>query len=155
MKKMRHQLFAHGLGALALFLAAPVLAAGLGDHDGAVADATTALEARIAAGDLEYRDPATREIVIATAERVADLRRDLAPLFQRPTAPAVERRPNGTVRVDAEGVVGHVHLMRVDLDGGRTTACVETLDGAVAFFLGVHSPKDRSVGSAARPVAVD
>lgn len=130
-------------------------ASGPGTLPGPRSTAAESLEDRIAAGDLRYRDPETREVVTATAERVAELRRDLAPLFERPAVAPLEVRPDGTVVVDTDGFVGHVHLRRVDLDGGVSVACVDTLDAAVAFILGLHGPGMGPRGSALRAAVTE
>jgi len=102
----------------------------------------TLLEERIAAGDLEYRDAGTGEIVVATAERVAAIRESLAPQFAPVSGVHQYARADGTVQVTAEQTFSDVMLSRVNLDGTRSRACFRDLDAAVAFVVGLDAEQN-------------
>ncbi|MCU0304342.1 MAG: hypothetical protein MUC56_09835 [Thermoanaerobaculales bacterium] len=112
-----------------------------------------ALEARVAAGDLEYRDPQTGQVVLATAERVAALRNELAPQFEPPAVLARTVAADGTIGFVSDGTPRDVMLVRVNLDGTREHACVRDLDSAVAFVVGLEAAPEP--GPVARPVETE
>ena len=58
----------------AMAAAVPVLANDSREGSDSRNASTVALEKRIAAGDLEYRDPRTGDVVVATPARIAELR---------------------------------------------------------------------------------
>jgi len=119
-----------------------VAAAGAAEQPGAgETRVTTAalLEERIAAGNLEYRDARTGEIVVATAERVAAIRESLAPQFAAVSGVHQYLRADGTVQVTAEQSFSDVMLSRVNLDGTSTRGCFRDLDAAVAFVVGLDA----------------
>lgn len=113
----------------------------------------TILEERIEAGDLEYRDSRTGEVVVATPERVAELRSDLERYFAQP--PVFNERVNadGAVVAVVGDAVRDVHLVRINLDGTQTTACMRNLDAAVAFIVGLDAIENKATGD--RPVAAN
>lgn len=113
-----------------------------------------ALEERVAAGDLQYRDARTGEIVAATAERVADIRESLAPHFTPVSGVHRYVKGDGTVRVSAEQLFNDVFLSRVNLDGTRTRGCFRDLDAAVAFVVGLDAEVQKTTDPA-RTAAVD
>ena len=41
-----------------------------------------------------------------------------------------------------------VHLMRINLDGTQTTACLRNLDAAVAFIVGLDTVEEKAVAKA-------
>ena len=130
-----------------------VLSAGpaAADDPTAGVDRWTILEQRIAAGDLEYRDPKTGAIVVATEEGIAFLRSQLAPHF----GPYPENEPivlaDGTVKAPMNGAIRDVYLVRTNLDGTRAAACVRSLDAAVAFLVGLDRENSKTPGPS-RPV---
>lgn len=113
-------------------------------------DRAAALEERINAGDLKYRDSRTGEVVVATAERIAALRSDLAPEFDRPAGATVTVADDGTVRADINGAMRDVYVMRVNLDGTRDFGCFRDLDSAVAFLVGLDRDQTKRVGDPTR-----
>ena len=104
------------------------------------------LDDRISAGDLKYRDSRTGEIVVATAERVATLRQELAPQFDWPAGADISVAADGTVRADINGAMRDVYLVRTNLDGTRERGCFRDLDGAVAFIVGLDRDEAKRVG---------
>lgn len=125
-------------GVLALSAAAAYAGAD-GSHGGVEARLTTAtvLEKRIAAEDLEYRDPSTGEVVVATRGRIDALRSDLERTFGQPPVYNEKVSANGAVVSVIGDAIRDVHLVRINLDGTRTTACLRNLDAAVAFIVGL------------------
>jgi hypothetical protein len=111
------------------------------------------LEERIAAGDLEYRDPSTGEVVVATRGRIDALRSDLERTFGQPPVYNEKVSANGAVVSVIGDAIRDVHLVRINLDGTRTTACLRNLDAAVAFIVGLDTVENKAAG--ARPVAAD
>jgi hypothetical protein len=97
------------------------------------------LQERIAAGDLEYRDPATNEVVVATHERVAALRFELERYFGQPEVVNLKVADDGTVGSVVGDAIRDVFLIRTNLDGTRTRACLRDLDAAVAFMVGLDT----------------
>ncbi len=97
------------------------------------------LEQRIAAGDLEYRDPSTGEIVVATQDRIDELRSDLERYFGQPPVYNEKVSANGAVVSVIGDAIRDVHLVRINLDGTQTTACLRNLDAAVAFLVGLDT----------------
>jgi hypothetical protein len=136
-----------------LVACAPAWAGGNNGNAGTGLTAAEVLEARIASGDLEYRDPQTGHIVVATAERVAEIRNELAPRFDRPPSFDQTVLADGTVRAEVNGDIRDVHIVRVNLDGAVEVACVRSLDAAVSFMVGLGGNRsthgDASVGAAA------
>ena len=112
-----------------------------------------ALEKRIAAGDLEYRDSRTGEIVVATPERIAALRSDLERHFGQPPVFNERVTADGAVVAVVGDAIRDVHLVRINLDGTRTTACLRNLDAAVAFIVGLDTVENKAAGN--RPVAAN
>jgi len=98
-----------------------------------------ALEERVAAGDLEYRDARTGEIVVATAERVTALRESLAPQFAPVSGVHRHFKADGTIQVSAEQPFSDVFVSRINLDGTRTRGCFRDLDAAIAFVVGLDA----------------
>jgi hypothetical protein len=115
--------------------------------------AAAVLDQRIAAGDLEYRDPSTGEIVVATEDRIDALRADLERYFGQPPVLNEQVSADGTVMSVIGDAIRDVQLVRINLDGTRTTACMRSLDAAVAFIVGVDSAGNEAADS--RPSAVD
>lgn len=113
----------------------------------------TILEERIAAGDLEYRDSRTGEVVVATAERVAELRSNLERHFAQPPVFNERVNANGAVVAVVGDAIRDVQLVRINLDGTRTTACMRDLDAAVAFLIGLDTVENKATGD--RPVLAD
>lgn len=112
------------------------------------------LEERIAAGDLQYRDSRTGEVVVATAERVADIRESLAPQFAPVSGVHQYVKDDGTIQVTAEQTFNDVFLSRVNLDGTRTRGCFRDLDSAVAFIVGLDTEMQKTMDPA-RVAVVD
>ena len=108
-----------------------------------------ALEQRIEAGDLQYRDPSTGQVVLATEERIAALRFDLERHFGQPVVFNRSIAADGTVSSVIGDAIRDVYLVRTNLDGTRTTACMRDLDGAVAFVVGLDTVE---TGADPRPV---
>ena len=108
-----------------------------------------ALEQRIEAGDLQYRDPSTGQVVLATEERIAALRFDLERHFGQPAVFNRSVAADGTVSSVIGDAIRDVYLVRTNLDGTRTTACLRDLDGAVAFVVGLDTVE---TGADPRPV---
>lgn len=104
------------------------------------------LEERISAGDLKYRDSRTGEIVVATAERVAVLRQELAPQFDWPAGAEITIADDGTVRADINGAMRDVHVARTNPDGTRELGCFRDLDAAVAFIVGLDRAEAKRAG---------
>jgi len=102
------------------------------------------LAERIAAGDLEYRDARTGEVVVATAERVAEIRESLAPQFAPVSGVHRYEKADGTIQISADQPFRDVFLSRVNLDGTRTRGCFRDLDAAVAFVVGLDATMERS-----------
>ncbi len=96
-----------------------------------------ALDERIAAGDLKYRDSRTGEVVVATHARIAMLRLELAPHFGWPVEADVATAADGTVRGESNGAMRDVHVARTNLDGTRARGCFRDLDAAIAFVVGL------------------
>jgi len=95
------------------------------------------LEEHIRAGDLQYVDSRTGEVVVATEEAVSHIRRELAQLFETDAEFQTEVADDGTVSSPIGNAVRDVHLVRTNLDGTRETTSVRTLDAAVAFIVGL------------------
>jgi hypothetical protein len=113
------------------------------------------LEDRIAAGDLEYRDARTGEVVVATADRVAALRESLAPQFAPVSGVHQYFKADGTIQVSAEQPFSDVFVSRTNLDGTRTRGCFRDLDAAVAFVVGLDAEQKHSATDPARTAVVD
>lgn len=111
------------------------------------------LEERISAGDLAYRDSRTGEVVVATAERIAALRNELAPQFDWPAGASVTVADDGTVRADINGAMRDVFVVRTNLDGTRERGCFRDLESAVAFIVGLDRAEAK-LGSSQPPAAV-
>lgn len=111
------------------------------------------LEERITAGNLKYRDSRTGEIVVATAENVAALRKELAPQFDWSAGAEVTIADDGTVRADINGAMRDVHVARINPDGTRELGCFRNLDAAVAFIVGLDRAEAKRAG-VQTPVAV-
>ncbi|MEX1310919.1 MAG: hypothetical protein AB1Z65_10900 [Candidatus Sulfomarinibacteraceae bacterium] len=110
------------------------------------------LENRIAAGDLEYRDARTGEVVVATQERIDAMRSDLERYFGQPPVYNEKVNASGAVVSVIGDAIKDVHLMRVNLDGTRTIACLRDLDAAIAFMVGLDTVENGTTGP--RPMAV-
>jgi hypothetical protein len=95
------------------FLVAPAVS------DDGSGDRAALMQERIAAGDLEYRDPRTGEVVVATEERVAELRSELAPQLDWPAGARVEVADDATVSADIIGAMRDVFIARTRIDGTR------------------------------------
>lgn len=113
------------------------------------------LAERIAAGDLEYRDARTGEVVVATAERVGALRESLAPQFAPVSGVHQHLKADGTIQVSAEQPFSDVFVSRINLDGTRTRGCFRDLDSAVAFVMGLDAEQKRQSTDPARTAVVD
>lgn len=111
------------------------------------------LAQHIEAGDLEYHDSKTGEIVVATEARVAEIRSRLEPHFDRPQGARVDVADDGTVSADIDGAMRDVFIVRTRLDGTRETGCFRDVDAAVAFIVGldIYASK-RSGGGVPREV---
>jgi hypothetical protein len=114
--------------------------------------AMISLEKHLAAGDLEYRDPSTGEIVVATRDRIDALRFDLERTFGQPPVYNETISANGAVVSVIGDAIRDVHLVRINLDGTRTTACLRNLDAAVAFIVGLDVVGNEAADN--RPSAV-
>lgn len=123
-----------------------------GDDRSAVA---VALEERVAAGDLKYRDSHTGEVVVATYAGIALLRQELAPLFGSPAGVEYTTAADGTVRASIDGAMRDVYLARTNLDGTRTRGCVRDLDSALAFIVGLDEGQKRHTDEEPRVSVVD
>ena len=123
------------------------------DDPGDRSTVAMALEERIAAGDLKYRDSRTGEVVVATEERIAALRANLERYFGQPPVVNERATANGAVVSVVGDAIRDVHLVRINLDGTRTTACLRNLDAAVAFIVGLDTVENKAAGN--RPVAAD
>ena len=110
------------------------------------------LEERIAAGDLQYRDSRTGEVVVATQERIDAMRSDLERHFGQPPVYTETMSANGAVVSVIGDAIRDVHLMRINLDGSQTTTCVRDLDAAIAFIVGLDTIKSGTADD--RPSAV-
>lgn len=112
-----------------------------------------ALDERIAAGDLQYRDPRTGEVVVATEEGISFLRDQLEQQFAR--AASVDPNAGGDQTASSElgTVPSDVFVRRTNLDGTRESACFRTLDAAVAFIVGLDT--GAATGGPATRSAVD
>lgn len=110
------------------------------------------LEKHLGAGDLEYRDPSTGEIVVATQDRIDALRFDLERIFGQPPVSNEKVSANGAVVSVIGDAIRDVHLVRINLDGTRTTACLRNLDAAVAFIVGLDIVENEAADN--RPSAV-
>lgn len=104
------------------------------------------LEQRIAAGDLKYRDPGTGEVVVATQDRIDALRSGLERHFSQPPVFNEQVAADGTVMSVVGDAIRDVQVMRINLDGTRTTACLRNLDAAVAFIVGLDAVEDVTAG---------
>ncbi len=120
-------------------LATPVFAADSRQPGDVRSASAIALDDHIAAGDLKYRDTRTGEIVVATRERIDALRSELERHFGQPPVYNERVSANGAVVSVVDDAIRDVHLMRVNLDGSRTTACLRNLDAAVAFLVGLDT----------------
>jgi len=109
------------------------------------------LEERIEAGDLKYRDSRTGEIVVATRERIDALRSNLERHFGQLPVYNEKVSANGAVVSVIGDAIRDVHLVRINLDGTRTTACLRDLDAAVAFIVGLDTVENKTADN--RPVA--
>ena len=114
-----------------------------------------ALEERVAAGDLEYRDSRTGEVVVATKGGIALLRQELAPLFGWPSVAEITTAADGTVRASIDGAMRDVYIARTNLDGTRTRGCFRDLDSAVAFVVGLDRALQDTYGGDLPSVATE
>jgi len=110
------------------------------------------LAERIEAGDLKYRDPNTGEVVVATQERVDTLRFDLERSFGQPAVFNSREAADGTVSSVIGDAIRDVMLVRINLDGTRTTACLRDIDAAVAFVVGLDTVESEPVAQPMAPV---
>ena len=88
---------------------------------------------------------------MATEERIAALRFDLERHFGQPVVFNRSIAADGTVGSVIGDAIRDVHLVRTNLDGTRTTACMRDLDGAVAFVVGLDTVESET-GADPRPV---
>ena len=121
----------------AMILVTPVLADDSRDGSDGRPASMIVLEERIAAGELKYRDSRTGEVVVATRERIDALRSNLERHFGQPPVYNEKVSANGAVVSVIDDAIRDVHLMRINLDGTRTTACLRDVDAAVAFLVGL------------------
>ena len=135
----------------AMILVTPVLAGDSRDGSDGRPASMIVLEERIAAGDLKYRDSRTGEVVVATRERIDALRSNLERHFGQPPVYNEKVSANGAVVSVIDDAIRDVHLMRINLDGTRTTACLRDLDAAVAFLVGLDIVENETADN--RPVA--
>lgn len=140
-----------GAAAVMIFVVSMALPAAAGDG----MSLQQVLEERIAAGDLEYRDARTGEVVVATAERVAVIRESLAPQFVPVSGVHQYFKADGTIQVSAEQPFRDVFVSRINLDGTRTRGCFRDLDSAVAFLVGLDAEQKRQSTDPARTAVVD
>jgi hypothetical protein len=91
-------------------------------------------------------------MTVATPERVAALRAQLAPLFDGVSEVNQRTLADGTIAAEVAGRIRHVHLVRSNLDGRTQLGCVRSLDAAVAFILGLETSTSAKHGHE-RPVA--
>jgi len=138
-----------------LAIVSPVVADDAWDGGVVRSASAIALEERIAAGDLKYRDSRTGEVVVATHARVAVLRMELAPQFGWPAAANVTTAADGTVRAESNGAVRDVFVVRTNLDGTRTRGCFRDLDAAVAFVVGLNEDQEQHSDGQTRVVAAE
>lgn len=108
---------------------------------------------RIQAGDLKYRDPKSGEVVVATQERIDALRFSLEQYFGQPAVFNGREAADGTVSSVIGDAVRDVMLVRINLDGTRTKACLRDLDAAVAFVVGLDTVESKVVAKSAAPVS--
>ena len=151
---MRCSTIVSGLGVLALCLTTAGAADGPSSGGTPQATAAALLEARIAAGDLQYRDTKTGEVVLATEARVNEIRTRLAPQFDWPAGAHVAVADDGTVSADIDGAMRDVMVVRTRLDGTLERGCFRDLDAAVAFIVGLDIDTAKRVGDQ-RPVRVN
>ncbi|MGD8441730.1 MAG: hypothetical protein PVG53_14455 [Holophagae bacterium] len=143
-----------GLAVLVLCLTSTVAAGTPSGDRAAPATVAALLEARIAAGDLHYRDTRTGEVVLATETRVDEIRTRLAPQFDWPAGASVDVADDGTISADIDGAMRDVMVVRTRLDGTRERGCFRDLDAAVAFIVGLDIDTAKRVGDQ-RPVKVN
>lgn len=111
------------------------------------------LAERIQAGDLKYRDSKTGEVVVATQERIDALRFNLERHFGQPPVFNSREAADGTVSSVIGEAIQDVMLVRINLDGTRTTACLRDLDAAVAFVVGLDTVESKADVKPAAPVS--
>jgi len=139
----------------AMVLVTPVFAADSGIQGDGRPASEIALEERVAAGDLKYRDSRTGEVVVATYAGIALLRQEMGPLFGSPAGVEYTTAANGTVRASIDGAMRDVYLARTNLDGTRTRGCFRDLDSAVAFIVGLDEAQQRLTDEEPRVSVVD
>ena len=150
---MRHSVIVFGLAVLILCLISTVTAGTPSGDRAAPTTVAALLEARVAAGDLQYRDTRTGEVVPATEARVNEIRTRLARQFDWPAGARVTVADDGTVSADIDGAMRDVMVVRTRLDGTRERGCFRDLDAAVAFIVGLDIDTANRVGDRA-PVKV-
>lgn len=151
---MRHSVIVFGLAVLGLCQASTVAAGTPSDDRAAPTTVAARLEARVAAGDLKYRDTGTGEVVLVTEARVNEIRMRLAPQFDWPAGASVDVADDGTVSADIDGAMRDVMVVRTRLDGSRERGCFRDLDAAVAFIVGLDIDTAKRVGDQ-QPVKVN
>ena len=90
---------------------------------------------------------------MATRERIDALRSDLERHFGQPPVYNQKVSANGAVVSVIGDAIRDVYLMRINLDGTRTTACLRDLDAAVAFLVGLDTVENKTANS--RPSAAN
>ncbi len=135
----------------AMVLVTPVIAADSSNPGDGRSASAIALDERVAAGDLKYRDPSTGEVVVATRDRIDALRFDLERNFGQPPVYNEKVSASGAVVSVIGDAIRDVHLVRINLDGTRTTVCLRNLDAAVAFLVGFDTVEGAAVDN--RPSA--
>lgn len=143
-----HQFVSIILAVVVVALALP----GFADEPCATQDRGTTLAERIQAGDLKYRDANTGEVVVATQERIDALRFSLEQYFGQPAVFNSRVGADGTERSVIGDAIRDVMLVRINLDGTRTKACLRDLDAAVAFVVGLDTVKSEAAEQPAAPV---
>jgi hypothetical protein len=121
----------------AMVFVAPVIAADSSNPGDGRSASAIALDERVVAGDLKYRDSTTGEVVVATAERIAALRSGFERHFGQPPVYNRSVSEDGTVSSEIGDAIRDVIVVRTNLDGTRETACFRTVDAAVAFIVGL------------------
>jgi hypothetical protein len=139
----------------AMVLVTPVIAADSSNPGAGRSASAIALDERVAAGDLKYRDSRTGEVVVATYAGIATLRQELAPLFGWPAGVESTTAADGTVKAGIKGAMRDVYLARTNLDGTRVRGCFRDLDSAVAFIVGLDEEHKRHADEEPRVTVVD